>query len=78
MKALLAAVILAHSWYPYECCSDRDCHPVKSVKEVPNGYQAEGIFFPKSLAKPSQDGDFHVCYNPATKKPLCIFIPMAV
>lgn len=78
MKALLAAVILAHSWYPYECCSDRDCHKVTDAREVQGGYTAEGIFFPKALVKPSRDGDFHACYHPTTKKPICFFVPTFV
>ena len=25
MKTLLAGLILIHSWYPNECCADKDC-----------------------------------------------------
>ena len=40
--ALLVALALiqpAHSWYPYECCSDHDCEPVQDAVEVPGGYR---------------------------------------
>ena len=25
---LLNGAAVAHSWYPKECCHDKDCHPV--------------------------------------------------
>ena len=39
MKTLLAGLILIHSWYPNECCADKDCHPVPcdEISEAENG-----------------------------------------
>lgn len=60
----------AHSWYPHDCCSDRDCWPMgedRDAKEpeptiVPGGYRThDGIFVPESQTRPSKDGRFHVC-----------------
>ena len=36
---LLAGLILVHSWYPNECCADKDCHPVPcdEISEDENG-----------------------------------------
>ena len=39
MKTLLAGLILIHSWYPNECCAEKDCHPVPcdEISEGENG-----------------------------------------
>lgn len=29
--------VLAHSWYPWECCSDNDCAPIKEIVVLENG-----------------------------------------
>lgn len=36
---LIATPVLAHSWYPAECCSDQDCHeiPDTAVREESDG-----------------------------------------
>lgn len=70
--ALIALVqsAAAHSWYPYDCCSDRDCWPMgedadakePDPKIVPGGYLThDGIFVAEKDARPSRDGRFHVC-----------------
>lgn len=60
----------AHSWYPYDCCSDRDCWPMgpdSDAREpdptiVPGGYRThDGIFVAQGETRPSRDGRFHVC-----------------
>lgn len=60
----LAGPALAHSWYPYECCSEKDCFPVEArdVREVRGGWELQdGTFIPYREARPSPDGKFHVC-----------------
>ncbi len=61
---------VAHSWYPYDCCSDRDCWPMgldADAREpepaiVPGGYRLrDGTFVPEHQTRPSRDGRFHVC-----------------
>lgn len=73
--AALALVALvqgaaAHSWYPYDCCSDRDCWPMgedadarePDPKVVPGGYLThDGVFVAQRDTRPSRDGRFHVC-----------------
>lgn len=84
---LLTASALAHSWYPYECCSDLDCHPVPvdRVKEAKGGWLlADGTFIAYRDARPSPDNRFHVCQRDAGKgalirlhdKPACFWAPM--
>lgn len=60
----------AHSWYPYDCCSDRDCWPMGQDSDarepdptvVPGGYRThDGHFIPQRDTRPSRDGRFHIC-----------------
>jgi hypothetical protein len=60
----------AHSWYPYACCSDRDCWPMgddtdarePDPRVVPGGYLThDGIFVAERDTRPSRDGRFHIC-----------------
>lgn len=66
----LGAAASAHSWYPYDCCSDRDCWPMGQDADarepdpqiVPGGYRThDGIFVAERDTRPSRDGRFHVC-----------------
>lgn len=76
---LSSFLILAHSWYPPECCSDSDCKPVPchEIVETNEGYKYyapelnKDITFSKEQERPSQDGKCHVCYMPF--KSYCIF-----
>lgn len=87
--ALLASIAsaAAHSWYPWECCSDRDCFPVPAseVRTVAGGWQlADGTFIRWSEARPSPDNAFHICRREDGKgalirdpgKPACFWAPM--
>lgn len=69
----------AHSWYPVECCHDRDCAPVKSsdVEEGPDGYfyRLTGEFIARKNTRVSMDEDFHLCRNEHTNLILCFFVP---
>lgn len=60
----------AHSFYPWECCSDQDCWPMgvdADAKEPepragPAGWiLTDGAIVPYREARPSPDGRFHVC-----------------
>jgi hypothetical protein len=71
-----AGAAIAHSWYPYECCSDRDCQPVFDARRVDGGWESGGRFYPDAITRPSLDGNFHSC---ATKsRSLCFFVPLGV
>lgn len=65
---IFAGVAWAHSWYPKECCSDRDSAELAAerVKVTPNGYVIDGReLIPFSKAQASPDEKFHACF-PAT------------
>lgn len=60
----------AHGWYPYDCCSDRDCWPMGEDADarepdpqiVPGGYRLrDGTFVAQRDTRPSRDGRFHIC-----------------
>ncbi|MCA0401065.1 MAG: hypothetical protein LCH38_09645 [Proteobacteria bacterium] len=83
----LPGVALAHSWYPYECCSDNDCFPVavENVKNAPGGWVLEdGTFIRYQEARASPDGKYHVCRHNNGKgalisvygKAACFWAPM--
>jgi hypothetical protein len=80
---LLTTPAVAHDWYPYQCCSDQDCHPIpcETIEEKGKSLIYNGYTFSGDMIKPSQDGQCHVCiqnekpphsftHNP---RPLCIF-----
>ena len=82
-----ASVARGHSWYPMECCSEKDCEMVAatSIKRddtswiLPNGER-----IPFENARESPDQDFHWCrytngptdpiIKPAGKAP-CLWVP---
>lgn len=79
MKIVLAAaVVLAHSWYPQECCQDRHCHPVPcdSIRPHALGLSWHGIVFTPPMIRNSPDKDCHVCVSTDGRYtyPFCIFI----
>lgn len=72
---LMTSPALGHSWYPYDCCSDRDCWPMgedadarePDPKIVPGGYMThDGHFVAQKDTRPSRDGRFHVCRSGGT------------
>lgn len=69
----------AHSWYPIECCSDRDCEPLPddAVAIVAGGYliKATGELIAEQEARQGKDEVFHVCRSPVTGIRLCFFKP---
>lgn len=84
--------VQAHSFYPYECCSDTDCWPTGEAGRepdpvfTPRGWKlADGVVVPFDRARPSPDGRFHVCRRGGqaegavivpTAKPPCVWAPM--
>jgi hypothetical protein len=75
---LLAATLLAHDWYPKECCSDHDCRPVSCTEVVEHEWQGHRF----NSSRPSPDGKCHVCiYQPSgypSPRYLCIFTPEGI
>lgn len=79
----------AHSWYPYECCSEVDCRPIPipatEIERTPEGWRVKrgGFVVPFNQARKSPDGQFHGCWSdlgrgalivPAGKPP-CLWAP---
>jgi hypothetical protein len=65
----------AHSWYPQDCCSDRDCWPMGTdadarepdpTPEKGGWVTHDGKFVPESETRPSKDGRFHICRSDGT------------
>ena len=88
--AFLGALLLwpssvtAHSWYPAECCSQRDCMPADSMSMDARGdllviVGTQKIWVPRGFdVRPSQDNRIHICFHLDDHKflmPLCLFIP---
>ena len=82
---LAVALLLAHSWYPSDCCGDdvnRDCHPI-SCAEIT--YRNEfmywrGFVFDSYYRRQSADDQCHICiHSEGTEhpSPMCIFTPDA-
>lgn len=80
MQIVLSAMItLAHSWYPWACCSDQHCHPVpcETIKTDDLGLSWNGIIFTEPMIKELLDEQCHVCVAVSGKYtyPYCIFLP---
>jgi hypothetical protein len=75
-----SAPSIAHDWYPLDCCSNIDCHALveskgETVTEVPEGWRLwDGRFIGRDRARPSPDGQFHLCET-LSKSILCFFVP---
>ena len=84
---LLSGPAAAHSWYPLECCSEKDCEMLAAAELqrddtswiLPNGER-----IPFEAARKSLDEQFHWCRyvsSPAapvikpTGKAPCLFVP---
>ncbi len=70
--------VLAHSFYPWECCSSVDCFPIpvprEEIQATPNGWYLlkEQMTIPYESARPSPDGRFHICRDELGKGKLII------
>jgi hypothetical protein len=86
MKAIVAALLLVHSWYPPTCCQDKDCHPVpcKELEHVPQGmmWKPLEVFFGERQIMESMDSYCHVCLSNPNSEGIphigqCVFVPKA-
>lgn len=73
-----------HSWYPRECCSNRDCMPADRVETDDRGdlrvtVGKKRIWVPQGFEiRPSRDNRIHICFHVDEHDflmPLCLFIP---
>lgn len=78
----------AHSWYPVNCCSERDCEalPIDGIEETATGWHVRYLserfgavdeVIPRDRARHSQDGRFHGCWRLSPERPrtICFFVP---
>jgi hypothetical protein len=69
----------SHDWYPWECCSDRDCAPIEAsdVDEKAEGFtiKSTGEFIERSRVRVAPDDQFHLCRNQSTNAIICFFQP---
>jgi hypothetical protein len=83
---LLAAArqAAAHSWYPWESCSDNDCAPIplaEALVERDGGFMLiDGHHITYDRLRPSPDGKWHLCEskdkpNPADRRIICVYAP---
>jgi hypothetical protein len=84
LASALSPQVYAHSWYPKECCSNRDCMPADRIEwdargdmQVTVGHRR--IWVPQGFAiRPSADNQVHICFHLDDHKflmPLCLFLP---
>lgn len=70
----LTSPALAHEWYDYDCCDNRDCYQLRdgSVKVTPMGYQLDYVSrdgfhvrrlinYGAAVVRTSQDQHYHAC-----------------
>ena len=82
MRALLLALVLVHSWYDPQCCSDKDCEPLSVAPKLDGDFYVmpNGARFPRSATRPSHDGGWHWCHfeskNTEAKTVYCVYEPL--
>lgn len=71
---ILALILLAHSWYPQECCDQRHCRPVpcSEIKSIGDYWAWWSFSWPKNEARTSPDGFCHVCVGDNVS--YCLFL----
>ena len=86
---LVGGAATAHSWYPKECCHDRDCRPVPCSElkyQDDHVIWKDKVYFDRKIVHLSPDQACHVCvrehqgfmpYVPEYIFPLCVFVPEA-
>jgi hypothetical protein len=64
-RLFAAAVILAHSWYPMECCEDSHCRPApcdQMIEQKNGDIIFNGLItVPAARVRPSPDRRCHIC-----------------
>jgi len=84
-RMLFSGAATAHSWYPEECCHDKDCHPVpcEEIEKLREGWlwrdaaTKQRHWFPNDRLKASHDEACHVCVSPGTTPSgICIYLPL--
>jgi len=73
----LVTPVLAHSWYPIDCCSGQDCIqiPCEELIETAKGYTYQAHEFTKDMIRVPKGPGCHVCIHPILG-PRCVFPEM--
>jgi hypothetical protein len=78
LLSFLPITLLAHSWYPQECCNGIDCGPIESsrVQVTETGYVVDGLWkYDFKSARLSEDDHYHLCGAGRGVIPYCFFAP---
>ena len=72
VRFLISAVLLAHDWYPPECCNGNDCIQVPCAEVADGKWQGRS----PGSHRPSPDGKCHICIGAGGRgKFYCMFTP---
>src|ERR1700739_4274719 len=77
---IIAALMLAHSWYPQECCHDNDCHPVPCAElsyRDKDLVWRKHIYFSGPMIRESNDGNCHVCVEEGPSVSIIPYVPVS-
>lgn len=77
MKALLCAAVIAHLWYPTDCCGGNECRPIpcdQLDQQLDGSVTYLGMKFKGSMVRSSLDAQCHVCYDKNRMWPYCVFM----
>ena len=71
---IIAALMLAHSWYPQECCHDKECRPVPCAELHYDGDSVRygRIYFSKRMIR--QSGMSRLLRRCGSDNPLCAVV----
>ena len=79
---LVNGTATAHSWYPHECCSENDCHPVPRAELVltPEGdVKWKGVlYFSRRMVRLSLGEQCHVCVEEGLSASVIPYLPLGV
>lgn len=91
LSVIMAGTAVGHSWYPDECCNDKDCAEATVTKRNKNGFWLRhGKFktdhfvrYDYDRFRPSPDGKYHICTideptSEAHGSVMCVFVPAGV
>jgi len=72
---LLVCAMLAHLWYPPECCTEEHCRPVPcdQITKAGGDFVYDGMIFSGEQVRPSLDAQCHACFSEG-KIPYCLFL----
>ena len=84
---VMPSAVIAHEWYPRECCHDLDCSPVERAERLPDGSlrltsKVGTTVVPASFPRRrSPDHQMHICMvrfsHLDDMRPVCLFVPSA-